>query len=138
MLESYYIAYGSNLNFDHMKRRCPTARFVGTSIIEGYRLAFRGCATLEPVPEASAPVGIWMIDRNAEQALDRYEGFPVYYRKEYLKITLDGEEITAMAYIMNENMHSYSRPTDIYFNTVVQGYRDTGLDEIYLYEALSR
>ena len=121
-----------------MKRRCPTAEFVGTSVIKSYRLAFRGCATIEPVSEASVPVGIWIIDQNAEKALDRYEGFPVYYRKEYMSIALDGKEITAMVYIMNENMRSYSSPTDSYFNIVIQGYRDAGLDEKYLYEALNR
>ena len=138
MFKSYYIAYGSNLHFDQMKRRCPSARFVGTSIIKDYRLAFRGCATIEPCSEASVPVGIWIIDQNAEKALDQYEGFPVYYRKEHMNISIDGKEITAMVYIMNENMRSYNRPTDSYFNIVVQGYRDTGLDEKYLYEALNR
>lgn len=137
MLKSYYIAYGSNLHFDQMKRRCPTAEFVGTSVIKDYRLAFRGCATIEPFSDALVPVGIWIIDQNAEKALDKYEGFPVYYRKEYMSITLDGKVITAMVYIMNEDMHSYHRPKNSYFNIVVQGYRDTGLDEEYLYEALN-
>ena len=138
MLKSYYIAYGSNLNFDQMKRRCPTAKFAGTSVIKGYRLTFRGCATIEPFSEASVPVGIWIIDQNAEKALDKYEGFPVYYRKEYMSITLDYKAITAMVYIMNEDMRSCNRPTDSYFNIIVQGYRDAGLDKTYLYEALNR
>ena len=138
MIKLYYIAYGSNLHFDQMKRRCPTAIFVGTSKIKGYRLAFRGCATIEPFSEASVPIGIWIIDQNAEKALDKYEGFPVYYRKEYMNITLDGKTITAMVYIMNEDIRPYNRPTDSYFNILIQGYRNTGLDETYLYEALNR
>ena len=138
MVKTYYIAYGSNLHFTHMRRRCPTAEFVGTSIIKDYRLAFRGCATIEPCSESSVPVGIWLIDQKAEKALDRYEGFPVYYRKEYMSIALDDKEIRAMVYIMNEDIRSYNRPTDSYFYTVLQGYRDTGLDEKYLYEALNR
>ena len=31
-----YVAYGSNLNKEQMRYRCPTAKFVGTGIIEGY------------------------------------------------------------------------------------------------------
>ena len=29
-----YVAYGSNLNKEQMRYRCPTAKFVGTGIIE--------------------------------------------------------------------------------------------------------
>lgn len=31
-----YVAYGSNLNKEQMRYRCPAAKFVGTGIIEGY------------------------------------------------------------------------------------------------------
>ena len=46
-----YVAYGSNLNREQMRYRCPTAKFVGTGIIEGYELQFKGalhgaCATI--------------------------------------------------------------------------------------------
>ena len=37
-----YVAYGSNLNKEQMRYRCPTAKFVGTGIIEGYELQFKG------------------------------------------------------------------------------------------------
>ena len=48
-----YVAYGSNLNKEQMRYRCPTAKFVGTGIIEGYELQFKGalhgaCATIAP------------------------------------------------------------------------------------------
>ena len=48
-----YVAYGSNLNKEQMCYRCPTAKFVGTGIIEGYELQFKGalhgaCATIAP------------------------------------------------------------------------------------------
>ncbi len=38
----YYVAYGSNMNVDQMKVRCPEAKAVGTTFLEGYRLLFRG------------------------------------------------------------------------------------------------
>ena len=40
-----YVAYGSNLNKEQMRYRCPTAKFVGTGIIEGYELQFKGSAS---------------------------------------------------------------------------------------------
>lgn len=37
-----YVAYGSNLNKEQMKDRCPGAEFVGTGSIENYELQFKG------------------------------------------------------------------------------------------------
>ena len=37
-----YIAYGSNLNLAQMKYRCPTAKFIGTGVLENYELQFKG------------------------------------------------------------------------------------------------
>lgn len=34
MLKKYYLAYGSNLNLEHMAHRCPNAKVVGTTILE--------------------------------------------------------------------------------------------------------
>ena len=31
-----YVAYGSNLNMEQMRDRCPTAEFIGTGAIENY------------------------------------------------------------------------------------------------------
>ena len=35
MSKRLYVAYGSNLNFEQMKHRCPTAKLYDTGIIEG-------------------------------------------------------------------------------------------------------
>ena len=32
-MKKYYIAYGSNLNVEQMRYRCPDAKIVGTSVI---------------------------------------------------------------------------------------------------------
>ena len=61
MEKRYYIAYGSNLNIPQMRMRCPGARIIGTSVIEGYRLLFKGSRTgsyltIEPQEGASVPV----------------------------------------------------------------------------------
>lgn len=56
-----YIAYGSNLNLEQMKHRCPTAEVVGKSTLRGWRLRFRGgahsaVATIERGKDFSVPV----------------------------------------------------------------------------------
>ena len=75
-----YVAYGSNLNKDQMEHRCPTARFVGTGVIENYELQFKGSrlgahATIAPREGASVPVAIWKIQKRDENRLDMYEGY---------------------------------------------------------------
>ena len=44
-MKKYYIAYGSNLNVQQMKFRCPGAKVVGISVIKGYELLYKGSNT---------------------------------------------------------------------------------------------
>jgi hypothetical protein len=77
-------------------------------------------------PEDLLPVGVWNIGPQDEVALDRYEGFPHLYRKE----TING----MMTYVMNR--HGLRPPSGDYFNTILIGYEDFGLDTSALYAAL--
>lgn len=88
-----YIAYGSNLNLRQMAVRCPTAKPVGTAMLKGWQLTFRGVATLEPDPQAETPVGIWDITPQDEISLDRYEGYPRLYGKAIVEVELNGKTV---------------------------------------------
>jgi len=48
MEKKYYIAYGSNTLEEQMKRRCPDSAVVGTAVLAGFELEFRGAATVVP------------------------------------------------------------------------------------------
>ncbi len=39
---TYYLAYGSNLNANIFKKRCPNAKLAGITLIYDYTLVFRG------------------------------------------------------------------------------------------------
>ncbi|HHW07574.1 MAG TPA: gamma-glutamylcyclotransferase [Clostridia bacterium] len=39
-----YAAYGANMNLVQMKRRCRGAEKLGTGVIQGYKLLFKGRA----------------------------------------------------------------------------------------------
>lgn len=129
-----YIAYGSNLNLKQMAHRCPTAKVVGTTMLKDYQLTFRGVATIEPKQGSVVPVAIWDIDEISERALDRYEGYPSFYRKEYIDIELNGEIVQGMVYIMNNGVPAY--PSQYYYDVILQGYYDVGLKPSYLEDAL--
>jgi len=127
-----YIAYGSNLNLEQMSQRCPTAQAVGTSVMKNWRLLFRGghtgaVATVERFCSSCVPILVWQLQPQDEAALDRYEGWPYLYRKETLRIRLNGKTVEAMIYIMNE-IRPYGLPSPYYFNTIREGYISAGFD----------
>lgn len=140
--ETLYIAYGSNLNLPQMAFRCPTAKVVGVSEIKDYELLFRGgrkssVATVEPLKGSSVPVLLWKLKERDLQALDRYEGFPSFYRKEILPIELKGKTIPAMVYIMNDG-HPFGSPSDYYLDTIMEGYKSAGFDTEFLEQAVEK
>jgi gamma-glutamylcyclotransferase (GGCT)/AIG2-like uncharacterized protein YtfP len=92
-------------------------------------------ATIEMKRGASVPVLLWQITEKCEKALDRYEGHPHLYRKKNLMVNLDGDELVAMAYIMNPGP-PLAMPDAYYYATILHGYRDCGFDEGILKQAV--
>ena len=147
MEKRYYLAYGSNLNVRQMRSRCPGARSVGTAVLEDCRLLFKGgCGraflTIEPAEGFTVPVGVWEVGEEDERRLDRYEGFPGFYRKEELSVTIKGIKTgrernrKAFVYVMREG-RQFGLPTEGYYLTCVEGYKDFGFDGRTLVEALA-
>ena len=139
--ERLYIAYGSNLNLDQMKHRCPTAEVVGAAKLKNWRLRFRGenhsaVATIEREKGFKVPVLVWQIEPQDELALDRYEGWPHLYRKKTLRVTVNGRRAYAMVYIMNEAQHPYGTPSTGYLTTIRDGYESAYFDTGILYNAV--
>lgn len=147
-MSKYYIAYGSNLNVSQMKKRCPTARVVGTGIIEDYELLFKGSKTggyltIEKAEGKSLPVAIWKVTETDEQALDRYEGYPTFYYKTDVEINIKGIKTgseyrkKAFVYIMHED-RDVGMPSKSYVMTCLEGYKTFGFSPKYLEDALKR
>ena len=132
MDKKLYAAYGSNLNITQMTARCPAAQVVGTGEMKGWRLLFRGLhtgavATVEPCKGGRVPVLVWELTAADEAVLDRYEGFPFIYRKETIKVKLNGKTISAMVYVMNEG-RPLGQPSCYYYATILEGYKAAGFD----------
>ena len=137
----YYIAYGSNLNIRRMRMRCPEARIMGTSEIEGYELLFKGSQTgayltIEEKEGSKVPVAVWSVTEADEAALDRYEGFPTFYYKKEVRLPVKlasskTKKLTAFVYIMHEE-RSLGIPSLAYIRTCEEGYRNFGFDTKFL------
>ena len=124
-----------------MAIRCPTAKSVGTSLLKDYRLVFYGrhggaVASVEPFKGESVPVLAWEITSSDEAELDRYEGYPFLYRKETVKVRLNGKRTDAMIYIMNEG-RPLGSPSIYYYSVILEGYKDAKFNINILRKAVS-
>lgn len=78
-----YFAYGSNMDWDQMRNRCPSTTVVGKARLPGYALAFtrksqnRRCGVADVVPDASAEVWgvVFRVDELDVGVLDKNEGY---------------------------------------------------------------
>ena len=136
-----YIAYGSNMDVSQMAYRCPNAELVGTGLLEGYRLIFKGSktgayATMEPAANGKVPVLVWKLGNSDEERLDRYEGYPVFYHKVEMKITVAGKTVKGMAYIMDED-RPFGVPSEHYYQVIEEAYGRFGFETETLKRALA-
>ena len=117
-----------------MKWRCPDAEIIGTGNINGYQLEFNRHLTITKKKDSIVPVAIYKINATDENSLDRYEGYPIYYRKQNIKVETKDGNINAMVYIMNRE--GAFPPTREYYNTCLEGYEDFGFNPQTLQKAL--
>lgn len=141
-MKKYYLAYGSNLNVQQMRYRCPDAKPIGTAFIKGYGLLFKGSKTgsyltIEKAKNSTVPVAVWEVSGADEQRLNAYEGCPTFYYKTEMKLPVEllkngkTKTLTAFVYIMHED-RPLGIPSSSYVRTCVQGYHDFGFDLKYL------
>jgi gamma-glutamylcyclotransferase (GGCT)/AIG2-like uncharacterized protein YtfP len=129
-----------------MLERCPNSKFSGTGFLTGYILAFRGArnrAHADIVKDlcvlsvkSVVPCAIYEISSSDEANLDRYEGYPKYYKKATVSVTRSDNAavVQCMAYVMNGNP-PLGYPTAQYFGTILQGYYDNRISPEILMRA---
>lgn len=66
-----------------------------------------------------------------------YEGYPSYYVKEIVNVILDNGEEEAIVYVMADNRKGICPPASGYFNGILKGYIDNGINTDYLFDALN-
>lgn len=132
-----YCAYGSNLNHRRLHERVGArAQFVGTALLPGWRLEFRhGVLNIVPEPGSLVPTGFFEVSDLAVRDLDRFEGTPMLYRRE----RFPAERFTqadfaiedAQVYVMTAGARfmrpAAEPPSNAYFGTCAEGYRECGL-----------
>jgi hypothetical protein len=118
----YYFAYGSNLHHLQMKKRCPKCRYIKKFVLNNFQLTFRnkgGWADIQRRSSKKVYGALYIISKLAESRLDKYEDFPIIYKKIYFKYK--GKKV--MTYTMVKKT-KFVFPTTRYLNIIKQGYKD--------------
>lgn len=131
----FYFAYGSNMDFDTMRSRCGEGNFVGFSgsSLNDYVFYFydRGFANIKESASQTVKGVLYRINENCFNSLDQAEGYPSTYQRRIVKINNSLGDFDAWVYIV-ENDDSSGDPSQDYFDTVIRGAKQYGVDDFYV------
>jgi gamma-glutamylcyclotransferase (GGCT)/AIG2-like uncharacterized protein YtfP len=122
------LAFGANTQHDHMRHRCPGAKFIGVVDLFNHALVFRGVADVIRRQGSKVECALWTITQSDEAALDRFEGVPHMYRKMYATLTINGVQHRALYYQMTGARRDQHEPPQSYEQCLRDGYEHCGMD----------
>ncbi len=105
-----YAAYGSNLDPEQMKQRCPHSPGAGTGWVEGWRLTFGAedlgwegaLATIVEEPGQRVYVALYDVPREDEKVLDEWEGADTgLYSKVRVRVASLEGDVLAWVYVLD-------------------------------------
>jgi gamma-glutamylcyclotransferase (GGCT)/AIG2-like uncharacterized protein YtfP len=131
----FYLAYGMNTNLGSMMYRSPASKSLGKVTLADHAFKFKHHADAEYLPGASMECAIWSITDDCERSLDNLEGYPYYYEKKMVPVEFQGKIVEAMIYYMVSDYKTPSRPSQNYYDMVLQGYHQHGMDTNILHRA---
>jgi gamma-glutamylcyclotransferase (GGCT)/AIG2-like uncharacterized protein YtfP len=134
-----YFAYGSNMNWPQMKRRCPSSRFVCVARLLDYQFGItrhsrlRDCGTANVYPAAGREVWGIVYDISDEDLMI-LDGFEDGYRREILSVypfDTGRQPLAALVYVaaVEENV---PRPNAEYRRLLIDGAKHWQLPQLYL------
>jgi len=143
-----YFAYGSNLDWERMKERCPSAEFLCKASLSDYRIDFTrksnkfNCGVADIIwDENNKAYGvIYRIDEVDLGKLDKHEGYipqgdkNAYKRIEIIVFEEDNREkpITAFTYEVVKKEFGKYKPDREYKNFIVNGAKFWNLPKEYI------
>ncbi|MBP5275158.1 MAG: gamma-glutamylcyclotransferase [Abditibacteriota bacterium] len=145
-----YAAYGSNLNEEQMRKRCPDAVYIGKAYVKDYTLVFRKSKTgsylsIDKSEGGEAPAVVFWISEEDKKTLDKKEGAGLEecYKRLWIPpdiITKSGKtsrEENVLTYALPEDRPE-GMPEDEYVSRVKTGYMQRGFNSEPLEKAIKR
>ncbi|MBI2359279.1 MAG: gamma-glutamylcyclotransferase [Deltaproteobacteria bacterium] len=144
-----YFAYGSNMDWEQMKRRCPSVKFISVARLKDYRFAIartsysRGCGSAGVIPEPGACAWgvVYDIEEKDFGALDAAEDYaPGREKNSYTRregtVYADGAEGKnfLVELYFPETEQNPPLPNPEYKRLIVGGATQWGLPQDYIRE----
>lgn len=141
-----YFTYGSNMNWDRIHDRCPSARFLFIASLNGFRLDFTRYSTSNRCGSADIvhdpPAHVWgvvfHIKDEQKAKLDAAEGVGVgAYKRLTVDVHPDGDRaqcIKALTYVVANKEDPRPKPSVAYKKLMVDGATHWRLPAEYISE----
>jgi gamma-glutamylcyclotransferase (GGCT)/AIG2-like uncharacterized protein YtfP len=138
-----YLAYGSNMDPEQMRARCPDAPLLGPARIPGRRLAFTrmsvrtfpgsGVADLVPDAGLTAWGALYRVTDDDLRTLDDYEGAGSAYRRVTIAVRpTEDSDMAAVTYVVARPSPSEIPPSPAYLERMLAGAHHCRLPAAYL------
>ncbi len=134
----YYFAYGSNMNWEQMQRRCPSSQFFGLARLPNYCFAIarhsrlRKCGTANIFPQQGSEVWGIVYDVSVSDLIT-LDSFEDGYRRENLLVfrSGDGQHPLEVLIYIAEKEDNPPLPYAEYKRLVVEGARHWNVPDSY-------
>ena len=130
-----YFAYGMLCDPEIMKG----AELIGKAMLPNFEYELLQFANVFATPGAKVYGTLWNISRKFLSELDMIEGYPQFYDRKTVPVTVKGQRYEAAVYTMTpESRDSLqgTHPSQRYINKIVRGYKHAGIPLEQLRNAL--
>jgi len=137
-----YFAYGSNLNFTQMKKRCPSAKVVSKAKKLNYTLCFpiiskkrenMGVASIKKSKGNIVEGVLYLISSMDLLQLDKFEAIGQRYKRKKVFVNLnDNKKKLVWTYIAISDHKENYPPSVAYLNLILAGAEEHNLSKNYI------
>jgi len=135
-----YFAYGSNLDEEQMRARCPSAVVEGPAMLPNHTLVFGGfshrwggaVASIVRARGVAVPGLVYTLEGDDVARLDRIEGHPFAYERVARFVVVEGRRRRVQTYVQPEGTFETWAPPAAYLAVIARAYRRLGFDRVQL------
>ncbi len=134
-----YFAYGSNLDLDQMKHRCPQSSLQGAARLPGYELGFThyspgwngGVADIVEKEGQEVWGLVFEITETDRASLDKYEGYPDAYTRFQVAVHTDATTLQGVWVYSVVDKKDIIAPSQRYLNIIRSAARQFAFPQAY-------
>ena len=133
-----YFAYGSNMDFEQMRQRCPGCEVIGKARLSHYVMSFTRWSrswksgTADILPEKNKTVHGVLYDLSFDdlKKMDKVADYPNSYVRQDISVLCGEEALPALTYVARRQ--GVFSPSRAYLERMIQGAEKHQLPEDYV------